>query len=469
MPEISNDRKSLPVPPQGRVDFRTFFPPLLLLPLLLLLLFLCLTMLVGCGSGDSSPREEDPAPPVEAVVSRTGALPLEERLSGLVRAHNQVEVRPQITATVTEVLVRSGQAVDQGQVLVRLDAAALNQQVRKAEAGLKLAQAGLKEEQARVAELNARLTRTRALAEQNLVSRLDLETLEAQFSAAEAAVEVADARVDETAATVAEIREQASKTEVRSPVAGRIGRSRVEVGLLVSPGTLLFQVGSLDRVIVEIPLTESMLDDLRPGQTALLSPDDSKDPVRATLTRISPFLEGESFSTVGEIDVENTDGRFHPGMFVTVDVLYGETEQATLVPGSALWDDPQTGTLGIFVLDTTDGEPAAELGERTFGVELRQVRVLAEGRSTIGVTGIEEGEWVVTVGQNLLAADDRGTARARAGSWERIERLQALQREDLLNGFLDKQRRLAEQLGADLPAIGEMTDAAPAERRGGAG
>ena len=449
MSEISNDRNNPTSLPLFVVPF---------LPL-------CLALLVGCGSGDASPREEDPAPPVEAVASRTGALPLEERLNGLVRAHNQVEVRPQITATVTEVLVRSGQAVDEGQILVRLDAAALNQQVRKAEAGLKLAQAGLKEEQARVAELEARLTRTRALAEQNLVSRLDLETLEAQFSAAEAAVEVADARVDETAATVAEIREQASKTQVRSPVAGRIGRSRVEVGLLVTPSTLLFQMGSLDRVTVEIPLTEHMLGYLNPGQTALLSPDDS-EPVRAALSRISPFLEGESFSTVGEIDVENTDGRFHPGMFVTVDVLYGETEKATLVPGSALWDDPQTGVLGIFVLDTAGGEPIAELGDRTFGVELRQVQVLAEGRSTIGVTGINEGEWVVTVGQNLLAADDRGTARARAGSWERIEELQALQREDLLQGFLDKQRRLAKTLGADLPAVGELAKATEAPSDG---
>ena len=72
-------------------------------------------------SGASGRQPELDAPAVEAVEAREGSLPLEERLNGVVRAENQFAVRPEIEAAVLEVAVRSGEAVRQGQVLVRLE------------------------------------------------------------------------------------------------------------------------------------------------------------------------------------------------------------------------------------------------------------------------------------------------------------------------------------------------------------
>jgi hypothetical protein len=77
------------------------------------------------------------------------------------------------------------------------------------------------------------------------------------------------------------------------------------------------------------------------------------------------------------------------------------------------------------------------------------VDVVAEGRDSIGISGVEQGEWIVTVGQHLLAEDGVETARVRPTTWERVVSLQSLQREDLLRGFLEKQRRIAEERGAD--------------------
>lgn len=434
---------------------------------------------LACGATD--PRSEDgddgPAPPVEAVRTRSGSLPLEERLNGLVKARNQVEVRPEIAAPVVAVLVDSGDAVERGQPLVRLDGETLGQQLRQVEASLRLAEAQARESRARIAELSAQVVRSRSLAEQELISILDLETQEAQLAAAEANAEQAEARVEEARATVDERRTASARTVVRSPVAGRVGQRRVEVGMLVDPGTLLFRVGDLDRVIVEVPLSEGMLDDLEVGQTALVRPrGGDAEPLRATLSRISPFLEDGSFSTTGEIDVDNKGGRLRPGMFVTVDVLYGESQQATLAPASALWDDPASGVLGVYVVaGMPDAEPDAdappELSEKAHGVELRPVEVLATGRGTVGLRGVEADEWVVTVGQHLLAGKDDATARVRPATWERVLGLQSLQREDLLRGFMAKQRRLARTLGAGIPAGedflgGGATRAAPGTEDG---
>ena len=83
-------------------------------------LCLALAVLAGCSAGGREAPAERPTPLVEAVAARAGTLPLTETVNGVVKARNQVEVRPEIAAPVAEVLAESGDAVERGQVLVRL-------------------------------------------------------------------------------------------------------------------------------------------------------------------------------------------------------------------------------------------------------------------------------------------------------------------------------------------------------------
>ena len=425
----------------------------------------------GSASGGTAERSA-PAPAVEAVKARHGRLPLAERVSGLVRAENQVEIRPEIAGRVAAVLVRSGDAVERGQTLVRLDESTLREQLRQAEASVRLEEASAKGARARVAELEAQVSRARELAAEELISRLQLETLEAQLAAAQASADEADARVEQARATLEERRSAVEKTVIRAPVAGRVGRRHVEVGMQVDTGTLLFEIGSLDELIVEVPLTGEMLGHVREGQPVVIqAADPGVSPLRATLSRIPPFLARGSFSTIGEIDVRNP-GHLRPGMFVTVDLLYGESEEATLVPTSALWEEPRSGVRGVFVaaLPPTETEPDGRgtLSPETHDVRFRAVEVVGEGRGTAGVAGVEPGEWVVTVGQHLLRSDETTPARVRSTRWERVLELQSLQHEDLLRGFLEKQQRLARTLGAKPPSTAEFGGtASPAPAAGG--
>ena len=434
---------------------------------------------LACG-GDARQQESTKrlAPLVEAVVATSGALPLEESLPGAVRARNQVSIRPEIEGRVVEVLVRSGEAVERGQPLVRLDPDEPRERLRQAEADVRLAEAAAVAPRARVAELETRVGRNRSLAQQQLVSEQDLETLEAQLEALRASLDEALARVEQAQAMAEERRSELAKTTVRAPVSGRLGERRVEVGMLVDPSSVLFPVGDLDELIVEIDVPESMLSSLEEGMPALVAPRPAtSEPIRARLSRLSPFLAADSFTTVGEIDVENRDGRLNPGMFVTVRLLVGESRQATLVPISAVWEDPATGRRGIFVVQETAGleNPAddGEASEEERTVVFRPVEVLAEGHGAAGVSGVDEGAWVVTVGQHLLAAERRSAtgagdaeagadaptaARVRPASWDRVLELQSLQDEDLLAGFLDKQRKIAAALGAEIPESEDVVD-----------
>ena len=429
----------------------------------------CAVLLVGasglaCGraGGDARPEDAGVTPAVEAVQARVGTLPLEERVSGVVKAYNQVTIRAEIEAPIVEVYVRSGEAVKQGQPLVRLQDDALRDQLRQAEAAVRLEGAAAKAARARVAELQAQASRARALAQEELVSRLELETVEAQLAAAEASADQADARVEQVRATVEERRSALRRTVVRSPIAGHVGRRQAEVGMIANASALLFEVGTLEQVIVEVPLTGEMLGHVHEGQPVRIAAQSLRgEPIEAKLSRISPFLAASSFSTMGEIDVRNAAGRLRPGMFVNVDVLYGESERATLVPTSALWEDPRTGVRGVFVLDLPEGaEPAAggangvppRLSSKAVPVALRPVEVVGEGRAAVGVRGLDEGEWVVTIGQHLLGGDRGASARYRPTSWDRVLDLQSRQREDLIQGFLEEQQRMARTLGAEPPS-----------------
>lgn len=437
------------------------------------LLAFALTLGLGCAQETQLPPKASEAPPVEALPARSGALPLEERLNGVVRADNQMVVRPEVSGRVVEVLVKSGDAVELGQPLVRLEPQGLREQLRQAEAEARQARAAATASKARVAELEAEVTRTRKLAAEELVSALELETLEARLDAAQAVAAQGDAQVEQATSFVDERRFDLQRAVVRAPSAGRVGRREVEVGTFATPSTALFVLGDLDDLLVEIELTEAMLSFITEGQPVHILPRggaaEGTQGRRATLSRISPFLEAGSFITTGEIDVDGNTAGLRPGMFVTVDILYGESEEATLVPSSALWEDPRTGIEGVYVFSETptvaeiaDGEGAeisptepvspTDPSTESFAVELRSVEVVAEGRSLVGVRGIEPGEWVVVVGQQLLSGTTTPRARVRAASWQRVMGLQGLQREDLLAGFIAKQQRLAREQGAAPPS-----------------
>lgn len=384
-------------------------------------------------------------PAVEAVEARLDSLPLVERLTGAVRARNQVAIHPRISAAVTEVLALNGQFVREGQPLVRLRDTEFRERLKQLEAARRIALAQARQAQAQLEEAQADRRRAERMAEQRLISESDLESARTRAVSAEAALELAEARVHQAEANLDEQEEALSQTVVRAPVSGTIGDKNAEVGMLVNSGTQLFTLGQLGSVRVEVVLTDRMLEYIRVGQRAEIFTDNGAAPrLAATVSRISPFLHPVAHTTVGEIDVENPGNRLRPGMFAGVDIYYGESEQATLVPLSALYENPATGRTGLYVSSVPLGAPgdasggAGALSDPVL-FEFMPVEIVARGRMHAGVRGIEPGRWVVTVGQNLFAGQS-GEARVRAVGWDRIERLQQMQGQELLQEIMRRQQ-----------------------------
>lgn len=416
-----------------------------LLPLLIISGFFS-TSCTREGSDTNMPGLVIPA--VEIVQAQYGALPLEERLNGVVRATNQVDIYSSVSAPIEEIYVETGEYVEQGAPLVRLRNTEFQERLRQSEASLRIYNAQRRQAEAALGEVESELRRERVLAERNLSSAMEIEQLEARLESALASLELADAQIEQAQSAVEEQRYALDQTIIRAPVSGTLGQKNAEQGMLVNTNTRLFTIGDLSRSTITISLTERMLSYIHTGQTVQISSENLPDTVlTAELTRISPFLGSGNFSTEAEIEIQNAENLLLPGMFVTVDVFYGESEEATLIPLSAIYTKPQTGEMGIYVAtsvgmepeilqDLEESENSSNLSNPT-DVEFIPVQIIARGRDAAGVTGIRSGDWVVTVGQNLIDRDDSEVARVRPVTWDAIVEMQQLQPQDLLREIMN--------------------------------
>ncbi|HEX7082308.1 MAG TPA: efflux RND transporter periplasmic adaptor subunit [Gammaproteobacteria bacterium] len=419
-------------------------------------------LVAACGPGTeggnpNAGNGEQQIPAVEAVEVVRGTLPLEERLAGSVRARNQTEIYAQVTGQIVEVLANDGDWVEAGTPLVRLRNTDYEERLNQAEAGLRVAEARVRQAEANLTRLEATLRRIEAMAERNLTSAAELETAQADAASAEADLALMQAQLAQAESLVKERRAELAETIVRAPISGVVGSRNAEVGQLANTSTPLFVIGDTSDMLVDVTLTQRMLAYIDTGTTVNISTEAAPERVlEATITRISPFLHPVTRTTQAEIEVEEHDGLLRPGMFVTVAVLYGETEVAPLIPNSAIYRNPEDGREGVFAaslegalrnpeLPDAASLPADGPGLEPVGpvaVRFVPIDIIARGRLTSAVRGVEPGEWVVTLGHRLLSNSDSGQALIQPTPWDHIMRLQQMQTRDLLDVIRDRQSAL---------------------------
>lgn len=405
----------------------------------------------GFGPGG---REEMPTPAVEVVEARVGSLPLEERLTGRVIAENQTEIIAEVGGPVTQVFVDSGDAVEAGDPLVQVRDTEYRERLAQAEAGLQVAEAQTRQAQASLAALENQLERIQSLTERRLETVSALEDIQVQVDVARANVELRRAQENQARSVVEERELELANTTVRAPINGMVGQRTVERGQIISANSPLFVIGDLDQVRIEVLLTERMLTYIREGMSVSLYSENWPDArFDASVTRISPFLDTNTLRTQAYIEMENPDRMLRPGMFLNADIYYGETQSAVLIPNSAIYRHPRTGVEGVYVMNQPGSEarPVAEVDGAPPLLPAAPVRfvpidIVASGRMASGVEGVREGDWVVTVGQNLLMGNV-AEARARVMNWGRMEEMQRMQSRDIFD-IIDaarEQRRNAAQ------------------------
>jgi len=319
-------------------------------------------LLLYCPVLFAAPPSAPPGVIVSAVEIRS--FPLAAEALGNARSNESVDIRPKITATLTEILFEEGQAVEAGDVLVKLD---------NLEPAADLAAAN-----AALVESTASYRRSSELFRNKVGSESQLLQDEARRIADEAMVSVAQARMAETI--------------VRAPFAGRIGLRRVSIGSLVGPGTVITTLDDTKVIKVDFDLPEIYLSRLEPGLTvrarsAAWPDQEFTGLVSSVDTRVDPVSRTVRVRSV----MPNENGSLRPGMFLTVTLLKDSVE-AMVIPERALI--PERSIQYVFVV--ADNQV----------VERREVRI---GRRRPGEVEILEG---LSPGE-LVIVD--GTQKAREG------------------------------------------------------
>lgn len=286
---------------------------------------------------------ESYAPPPEVVTTaKVGAEQWEAGLSavGSVVAVRQVMIAAELPGLVKDLSFDSGQPVQKGAVLVRLDTSIEEAQLAAAQADAELA------------KLNLERSQTLRNANVNAAQDLDL----------------ARARAKQSEAQVMGIQATIAKKTIRAPFSGRLGIRQVELGQVVGAGTPLVTLTALDSVYVEHFLPQQALSKLENGQGVRISTD--VYPGETWLGKVA-VINNEIETTTRNVRirtlVENADGRLRPGMFVNASVLMPNKDQVLAIPGTAVLYAPYGDS--VFIVEEKDGQTVARqqfvrLGQR---------------------------------------------------------------------------------------------------------
>ena len=344
-------------------------------------------MLAGCGNKtDVKPKGGGP-PEVGIVVIKPGKVTLTTELPGRTSAHLVAEVRPQVGGIIQKRLFTEGADVKAGQVLYQIDPATYKAAFASARAAQARAEANL---------IPARLKeqRFRDLVKIKAVSQQD-------YDDAYAALKQAEADLASSKAAVESARINLAYTRVTAPISGRIGRSAVTNGALVtaSQPAALATIQQLSSMYVDV--TQSSAEMLRLKQhlaSGLLKNGASQASVRLTLE------DGSAYPLTGtlkfsEVTVDQSTGSITlravfpnpkqvllPGMFVRAIVEEGTNDQAILVS--------QRG-----VTRTPAGEATVLLVGAEDKVEQRVIKVARTvGDSWLVSEGLKPGDRVILEG-----------------------------------------------------------------------
>ncbi|BCL77301.1 MexX family efflux pump subunit [Jeongeupia sp. HS-3] len=364
--------------------------------------------LIGCGEPNAASHAAQPEPVVGIVTVSGQSLPMTTELAGRTSPYLVAEVRPQVGGIIQKRQFTEGSEIKAGQVLYQIDPATYQAAFDSAKASLAKAEANL---------LSARnkADRYAELVKINAVSKQDHDDAYAALKQTEADVAAGRAAVESARINLA-------YTKVTSPVDGRIGRSSVTPGALVTANQAdsLATVQTLDPIYVDVTQSSNELlrlqRELASGSLKRAGSDAAK--VKLVLDDGSAYpLEGKlEFS---EVTVEQSTGtvtlravfpnpkhQLLPGMYVRAVIEEGVNDNAILAPQQAVTRDARGNATAMVVGADGKVEPRQLKTTRTIGDTWLVTDGLKSGDKLIvdGLQKIHPGAKVKTVAASGVAS-----------------------------------------------------------------
>jgi HlyD family secretion protein len=324
--------------------------------------------------------------------------------SGSLTYESQVTLAPEVTGRVKEILVEEGDQVTRDQLLMRLDPAAPRAAIELGKAQVRQSRLSIERRQV---DFDAQVVKVKRYESLKAIGMIDANSLEELLSTrnlAEVDLRTSREELSRALAQLSQAEEQLAKTEIRSPLDGKVTAIYVKVGQTAVPsfsgisGSTLVDVADTTSIDAEINVDETDIARVRVGAEARVVPAAFPDKILAGKVEqvaIAPRQAlGQNKSYPVRIRLTNTEGvTFHPGMSCRAEVLTGSASDAKVL------------AVPVQSLRYEDNPEKSSTAEKS----VASVFVLADGRAkkravTTGTaddmyiainSGLKEGEQVV--------------------------------------------------------------------------
>jgi membrane fusion protein (multidrug efflux system) len=338
-------------------------------PIVLAFPLLALLSLAACGDQGQAPAAQQMAPEVGVVTLKPQEAKISTVLPGRVVAYQTSEVRPQVTGILLKRDFVEGAEVREGDLLYEIDPVQYKAALASSEAAVQRAEATL-------VSVKLKAQRKTQLLQTNAASQQDVDDAVAAYKQGEADLKAAEANRDTAAISL-------DRTKVTASISGRIGKSSITPGALVtaSQATAMTTVQQLDPVYVDLDQSTSEMERLR-GQIAGGKLKRPADGVQVELLMESGktyghkgkygFTDASVNESTGSVSSRavfaNPERALLPGMYVRARVVAGVDANAILVPQRAVSRNPLGQAVAMFVdKDGKIEQRTLDLGEDVDG------------------------------------------------------------------------------------------------------
>lgn len=300
------------------------------------------------------------------------------KVIGNIHSNQSIDVTSQMSGQVKEILFTSGQQVNKGDVLVKLDDALLK--------------SNYKSQLSKVELVRVELMRNKLLLRNNSVSKNSVDKLQAQFNAEGAKLEYIATQID--------------YMKVKAPFSGSVGIRNIDVGDFINSSTAIVELEDKSKQYVDFSIPELYLHDVKVGQDLQFYSEATNDEVfHGTISAIEP----SSDSNTHNIELRAMANQAVPleaGMYVDATLITSESDTIVAVPSVAISYTLYGNT--VFVLDTSTKKASEHSSNDAlpfyeYKVVQRTVEVGPKQGGYVGVvSGLKEGDVVVTSNQHQL-------------------------------------------------------------------
>ncbi|MBW4559284.1 MAG: efflux RND transporter periplasmic adaptor subunit [Trichormus sp. ATA11-4-KO1] len=377
-------------------------------------------------NGSSNPT------PVKVESIQPSLMEASVRYTGTVRPYQEVTVYPRVSGQLTEYSAYPGNKVKAGQLLARLTATELSNEVEEAITEMEAAKADeqvtrkeLDEQRQEIERMSAesaylekRLQRTeQVLLDSGAIALVEFDRQKSEAISAKAALSAAKVKLERMQAQIAKAQAQVAQTKVKiqrlqviesyktvtSPITGIIQERMVDPGVFVQPGMAILKIGDYSRVRLQANVAQQDAIQIKVGSPIeARTPGAATETIQGKVTSIFPQAGEETRTVTIEAVVDNPGRRLVAGQFLEMRMITARKPGALSVPQTAI---------------TESGEESA-VWVMEGGVAKRRVITtgLTNGERIEVIRGLKPGEFVITTGGGRLIENMRVAAINASGN-----------------------------------------------------